>query len=204
MELYIHRWKLQEKLTKDKCTRRNLFETQTNDKLRGSLAHDNALEEESKTTRSLEELQFQFRRNFHAYDWIKKVGTQYYFRYEGSQGVPPCLEVVHWRVMKDSIRVPYKQIHQLESMIANRIDPVTCIPDTAGRPRVNNSTMVDVTRPVQTSTSAHKIVYCECLDWESKRPNDQAYCNLTMTERKVRPYWRTLINTTTLTNTTKV
>ena len=80
----------------------------------------------------------------HAYDWIKKSGTQYYFRYEGSQGVPPCLEVVHWRVMKDSIRVPCKQILQLEQLVANRVNPTSCLRETAGRPRqVNNTNLVE-------------------------------------------------------------
>lgn len=37
-----------------------------------------------------------FRRTFNPYDWLKRVDTEYFFRYEGYQTVPPCFaEAVH-------------------------------------------------------------------------------------------------------------
>ncbi len=29
------------------------------------------------------------------YEWLLKVGTEYYFCYEGTQVVPPCFDTVH-------------------------------------------------------------------------------------------------------------
>ena len=129
-----------------------------------------------------------FRRPFNPYDWLKKVETEYYFRYEGSQTVPPCFsESVHWRVMKNSIRVAPTQIRQLEELIASRVDPTTCSPDTAGKPRTVSSKLVDVNRPIQSVSKPHKVVFCECVDWESSITADRRWCNLTMQERGVLP-----------------
>lgn len=123
---------------------------------------------------------------YHPYDWLIKVQTEYYFRYEGSQGVPPCLEGVHWRVMKDPIKVAPNQIKELERLIANRVDPTTCKRDTAGKPRGNGSGAVDVVRPIQTTTKKHDVVFCECVDWKSKQQKDLHWCKLPMKERGVK------------------
>jgi hypothetical protein len=129
-----------------------------------------------------------FRRSFNPYDWLKKVETEYYFRYEGSQTVPPCFsESVHWRVMKNSIRVAPTQIRQLEELITSRINPMTCLPETAGKPRTGASKFVDVNRPIQTVSKGHKVVFCECVDWDSSIAADRRWCNLTMQERGVLP-----------------
>lgn len=129
-----------------------------------------------------------FRRPFNPYDWLKKVETEYYFRYEGSQTVPPCFsESVHWRVMKNSIRVAPTQIRQLEELIASRVDPITCSADTAGKPRTVASKVVDVNRPIQTVSKGHKVVFCECVDWVSSIAADRRWCNSTMHERGVLP-----------------
>jgi Eukaryotic-type carbonic anhydrase len=60
---------------------------------------------------------------FWPYEWIVKVETEYYFRYEGTQLVPPCWETVHWRLMKDPIRVPQRQIDELNRLLAWRLSP---------------------------------------------------------------------------------
>lgn len=191
LDLYIRRWNVEATLVQDACRRRNLLAEQSIETFRSNRVSDTKLEEdEFMGTRLLNTPPNPFRRKFHAYDWIRKAGTQYYFRYEGSQGVPPCLEVVHWRVIKDSIKVPPSQIRRLEELIANRINPETCRLETAGVPRANNPALVNVTRPMQTTTNAHKVVYCECLDWESDRPNDQAYCKLPMPQRGALRYWK--------------
>lgn len=121
-----------------------------------------------------------------------RAGTHYYFRYQGTTTEPPCLHTVHWRVMRVPIKVAPSQIRALEALLSERIDPQTCIAKTVGRPRNDGGTAVDVNRPLQTvavwpwkERTGHKIVYCECVDWESNLPNDEEYCSLPMDERGV-------------------
>eukprot|EP00529_Nitzschia_sp_RCC80_P003057 CAMPEP_0113452454 /NCGR_PEP_ID=MMETSP0014_2-20120614/6854_1 /TAXON_ID=2857 /ORGANISM="Nitzschia sp." /LENGTH=1126 /DNA_ID=CAMNT_0000343825 /DNA_START=1476 /DNA_END=4856 /DNA_ORIENTATION=- /assembly_acc=CAM_ASM_000159 len=109
------------------------------------------------------------------YEWLLKVGTEYYFRYEGSMTVPPCYTVNHWRVMKDPIRVATHQIKELERLLAWRLDG-KCNADTAGRPRQGNPDAVDVTRPLQKLERGHRMVFCECQDWPSKFPEERKWC----------------------------
>ena len=111
--------------------------------------------------------------------------THYYFRYEGSTPEPPCIEGVHWRVLKDPIIVAPSQIEELKSLLTNRVDPATCQPYTAARVEADGS--VHVNRPLQRRRPSHKLVYCECLDWESKGTLDKEYCKLPPKERGVIP-----------------
>jgi hypothetical protein len=120
------------------------------------------------------------------YAWMREVGTEYYFRYEGSQAVPPCYEKAHYRVMKDYIRVHPSQIAELERLIAKRIAPKhsekrECQPDTAGRDRGDNR--VGVNRPLQSRTGKHKTTFCECKDWKSKFGADRQWCEKSSDER---------------------
>lgn len=110
------------------------------------------------------------------YEWLLKVGTEYYFRYEGSMTVPPCYTVNHWRVMKDPIRVAEHQIRELERIMAWRIN-ADCDASTAGKPREDNPDAVDVNRPLQELEKGHRLVFCECQDWPSKFPQDREWCN---------------------------
>lgn len=109
------------------------------------------------------------------YEWLLKVGTEYYFRYEGSMTVPPCYTVNHWRVMKDPIRVAKHQIEELERLLAWRLNG-KCKASTAGKPRKNNPDAVDVNRPVQELDKGHRLVFCECQDWPSKFPQEREWC----------------------------
>ncbi|KAL3916149.1 MAG: hypothetical protein SGILL_005311 [Bacillariaceae sp.] len=109
------------------------------------------------------------------YEWLLKVGTEYYFRYEGSMTVPPCYTVNHWRVMKDPIRVAEHQIKELERLLAWRMNG-NCDASTAGKPREGNPDAVDVNRPVQELERGHRMVFCECQDWPSKFPREREWC----------------------------
>jgi len=109
------------------------------------------------------------------YEWLLKVGTEYYYRYEGSMTVPPCYSVNHWRVMKDPIRVAKHQITELERLLAWRING-KCQPSTAGKEREGNPDAVDVNRPLQELEKGHRMVFCECQDWPSKFPQERQWC----------------------------
>lgn len=193
LQLYLNRWRSEEKLIRQSCQRRRLglFSDDENNGPRKLLRSTNQTDtfqpDENDGAFEPTDLQERRLRRFHAYDWLKQVETEYYFRYEGSQGVPPCQEVVHWRVMKDPIKVAPRQIELLEKLTKRRIDPVTCERDTAARKRMDGSGKVDNTRPIQLTTRKHKVVFCECVDWESKKAADQEWCRLPMEERGVQP-----------------
>jgi len=112
------------------------------------------------------------------YEWLLKVGTEYYFRYEGTQMYPPCWEVVHWRVLKDPIRVHPRQIAELNRLLAWRRSPSgdnRCDLDTAGEVSSNGQT-VDLSRRTQYYHLQHRQVFCECKDWPSKFEGDKEWC----------------------------
>jgi Eukaryotic-type carbonic anhydrase len=118
-----------------------------------------------------------------------KVRTEYYYRYGGTQTIPPCYgregfgrgHTNHWRVMKDPIRVSRRQIDELNRLLKNRIaprdDPIRpCQPDTAGAPVQGKPDYIDVARPLQHFSELHHEVFCECYNWRSKWPEDQRWC----------------------------
>jgi Eukaryotic-type carbonic anhydrase len=178
LDLYIRRWKKEEKRVHDECHRK-LSSALTPKNIRRTLIESLGVNDNVQ----------QFRRPFTPYDWLKRVETEYYFRYEGSQTVPPCFsQSVHWRVMKNSIRVSPVQIQQLEDLIANRLNPISCIIDTAGKSRSSNNKKVDVNRPIQSISPAHKLVFCECINWVSNISKDVAWCNSTTMQRGVLPF----------------
>lgn len=109
------------------------------------------------------------------YEWLIKVGTEYYYRYEGTMLHPPCWEVVHWRNMKDPIRVHPRQIKELNRLLAWRLNPDTCSVDTAGV-LSNNGNTVDLSRETMYYHSLHRKVFCECKDWPSKFEGDKQWC----------------------------
>jgi hypothetical protein len=114
------------------------------------------------------------------YEWLLKAGTEYYFRYEGTMPVPPCFETVHWRILKDPIRVAPHQMRELERLIAARTGDAgtnkNCKSDTAGKPRQGSPDVVDVNRPLQRFNKLHRKVFCECKDWPSKFPLERVWC----------------------------
>jgi len=110
------------------------------------------------------------------YEWLIEVGTEYYHRYEGTQLVPPCWEVVHWRILKDPIRVHSRQIKELNRLMAWRLNKDTCQLDTAGVISSDGST-INASRETMYYESPHRMVFCECKDWPSHFPSDQEWCN---------------------------
>ena len=119
---------------------------------------------------------------YNAYEWMLAVKTEYYFRYEGTLTNPPCSDIIHWRIMKDPIRVNPMQIKELERLLARRVAPKgssfkECQVDTAGKSRSGRGgDAVDLNRPLQSTHRNHRMVFCECQDWKSKWPEDQKWC----------------------------
>ena len=128
------------------------------------------------------------------YEWLMKVDTEYYFRYEGTQDVPPCKDQVHLRIMKDPIQVAQRQIDELERLMFERISPddadfKRCEPDHAGAPRADTADKFDFVRPIQGFHKLHRKVFCECKDWKSKFAADKNWCTRSIIDRFYdRPY----------------
>lgn len=122
------------------------------------------------------------------------VRTEYYFRYSGTQTIPPCYGnwfadnnrkgTNHWRAMKDPLRISKRQLAEMHRLLRERIapsdDPVAaCKPDTAAKIVNKSSGEVDVARPLQSNHKAHYTVFCECENWESKWAEDRLWCQET-------------------------
>lgn len=164
-----------------------------------------------------EELHEQYRKLFQyeELEWFNYwpmlgVRTEYYFRYSGSQTIPPCYGnfvsesrkgINHWRVMKDPIRIHTRQLQELRRLTAERIAPINstvhaCLPDTAANVTRGDSTdsnkIVDVNnaRPLQSWENTHFKTFCECKDWPSKWPEDRKWCEIEDIEDRfyLRPY----------------
>lgn len=156
-----------------------------------------------------EELHEKYRRALLNYDeipWFNYwpmigVRTEYYFRYSGTQTIPPCYGdfdgssrkgTNHWRVMKDPIRIHPRQLVELRRLIAERIapkgDPVKeCSPDTAAKVNIDPSrdpddpsryVEVNTARPLQSWDRVHFKTFCECKDWDSKWAEDRKWCRI--------------------------
>jgi hypothetical protein len=126
------------------------------------------------------------------------VRTEYYYRYSGTQTVPPCYgrffegnnrrQTNHWRVLKDPIRVTQRQVDEMHRLLKERIasvdDPLaSCEPDTAAKVDENDPTKISVARPVMETRSTHYKVFCECEDWRSKFPEDVEWCKKGLQDR---------------------
>ena len=203
LELYIQRWQQEHEQIMDDCS--NLRRrTQSRTATKGEGLDPRSLASSPRT----QKLDYpHFSREFQPYDWWDievfartetvwwqshhfsfayryiQTRTHYYFRYEGSEPEPPCVEGVHWRVLKNPVTVAPSQIAALENLLANRIDPNTCLPYTAVRIEADGS--VHNNRPIQKRRPSHLVVYCECEDWESNTLSDKKYCSLPPEERGV-------------------
>ena len=127
---------------------------------------------------------------FHPYVLYDQTGTHYYFRYRGSWVEPPCLEdmTAEWRIMKDPIKVSPSQFNRLECLFLRRLNPETCVRESAGKPRPGKTSKKNFNRPMQTTTAKHGLMYCECVDFDPQTAKDKAYCAKSMEERGVSPY----------------
>ena len=137
---------------------------------------------------------------WHNYWPLIGVKTEYYYRYGGTQTVPPCYsrfkrgvkrgQTNHWRVMKDPIRISKRQLSELHRLLRERIAPpndplVACQADTAAK--VDQATgLVDVARPLQGNHKAHHMVFCECENWGSLWKADKDWCRIYRNDKNAR------------------
>ena len=137
--------------------------------------------------------------DYHHVDWFNyfpMIGsrTEYYYRYSGTQTIPPCYgrfteganraRTNNWRVMKDPIRISKRQLEEMHRLLKERIAPIdspvnACQPDTAAKPHPDDpENKVWVARPVQSTHKAHHTVFCECDNWGSKFKEDKEWCRI--------------------------
>jgi Eukaryotic-type carbonic anhydrase len=135
--------------------------------------------------------------NYEEVEWFNyfpmlKVRTEYYYRYEGPQTIPPCYgkfipngdrkNTIAWRVMKDPILISQRQIDEIHRLLKYRIapknDPLnSCRPDTAAGPDpAGDPNKITVARPLQSQSNPHFTTFCECTNWKSKFIEDNAWC----------------------------
>ena len=139
--------------------------------------------------------------SYHSYQFLIDCKTEYYFRYQGTQTVPPCYgpfevgsrgNTNHWRVLKDPVRVHPRQIAEMERLLRERIAPQdakfkACENDTAGK--IEKDGRISVARPLmQFNDQTHAKTFCECDDWASKWPEDRAWCKLERGDKDIRLY----------------
>lgn len=77
------------------------------------------------------------------------------------------------------------QLRALHYLLKNRLDPDTCEYDTAVKVESAEGNKVKANRPIQATSDRHRLVYCECSDWNPKGAKDKAYCELSAKERGV-------------------
>jgi len=141
--------------------------------------------------------------NYEHIDWFNYwpllgVRTEYYYRYSGTQTVPPCYgqwfagndrrQTNHWRVMKDPLRISRRQLNELHRLLKERIAPINdpirpCQADTAAKEHPDDANKVWVARPLQSTRPVHFKTFCECQDWGSKWPEDREWCRMELMER---------------------
>jgi Eukaryotic-type carbonic anhydrase len=129
------------------------------------------------------------------------VRTEYFYRYSGTQTIPPCYgkfisgggrrQTNHWRVFKDPIRISKRQIDEMHRLMRERIAPKdsrlkACKKDTAAAKDPTDPSKIIAARPVMATHDAHFKVYCECINWKSKWKEDQNYCKNFKTDQSVR------------------
>jgi Eukaryotic-type carbonic anhydrase len=121
------------------------------------------------------------------------VKTEYYFRYSGSQTIPPCYgkyfkdtptrknrhQTLAWRVMKDPVLISSRQLKEMHRLLKYRIAPpsspvAACTRDSAAK--MVGQERVDVARPLQETRDTHYMVFCECTNWRSTFEEDKNWC----------------------------
>jgi hypothetical protein len=78
--------------------------------------------------------------------------------------MPQCFDETRVRILDRPLQISQRQLDQIEDMISNMRDPVTCSLATAGRTR-GDTGYVDVNRPIQKINVEHNLKYCDDGDF---------------------------------------
>jgi carbonic anhydrase len=181
LQEWIDRWEqaLQEETTN--CQQRNLRQDKSTLKEQRTLKMANytftgtagtALEDvEHVNSRQLQqqetEIDYAPRRKMFPYDlWP----TIFFYRYKGSITVPPCSEIVSWRVLDEPLVISRRQYKTLAKLMAGHVDAGTCKPFKRMSPTGENF------RPLQVLNNAEQEVnHCTIQDFSFNLypPNQQ-------------------------------
>jgi hypothetical protein len=173
LQEYIDRWEEVAKETRRACqnggANRNLKRTRKsirNQPIRDAFHLTNSSVIFTETRRALDdpehvigerELQLRNdawapRRRMFPYDiWT----TIHFYRYKGSMTVPPCSEIISWRVLDEPLVISRRQLKKLAQLMADYIDPETCKKGTRISPTGEN------VRPLQQlNHEKQELVHC--------------------------------------------
>lgn len=64
--------------------------------------------------------------------------TIYFYRYQGQLTMPPCSEIVVWRILDEPLLISRKQFKQLGRLLTSYVDPDTCESAAAVSPHGEN------------------------------------------------------------------
>lgn len=64
--------------------------------------------------------------------------TIYFYRYQGQLTMPPCSEIVVWRILDEPLLISRKQFKQLGRLLTSYVDPETCQGASAVSPHGEN------------------------------------------------------------------
>jgi len=98
--------------------------------------------------------------------YSKFLPGDFYYRYEGTLTTPPCMDNVHWRVMRTPLQISPTQLKITKYMIAAHIDE-NCQLASVGRPKTDGSCEVVVNRELQKLTTKHQLT--DCWQWNGKK-----------------------------------
>lgn len=86
--------------------------------------------------------------------------TIYFYRYQGQLTMPPCSEIVIWRILDEPLLISRKQFKQLGRLLTSYIDPATCQGASAVSPRGENY------RPLETiNLEKQEMTHCTEKDF---------------------------------------
>jgi hypothetical protein len=93
--------------------------------------------------------------------------------------------------MKDPIRVSHRQINEMHRLIKERIAPKdspirSCKPDTGAAEDPEDPNKVITARPLQSFSTPHFAVFCDCESWGSKFWEDKKWCRVHQDDQQTR------------------
>jgi hypothetical protein len=113
--------------------------------------------------------------------YSKFLPGNHYYRYEGTLTTPPCMDRVHWRVMRIPLQISRMQLEVTNYMIAAHLNMNNadndngsyCELGSVGRPKDDGTCEVEVNRNLQNLSSKHKLT--DCWKWNGSKWDDEPF-----------------------------